>query len=204
MIKKLILFFIRRYNLQDEILALQNESRIANCNKKVINDGGFFHADASVENLKGDKSLIRIGKGTHVRGQLLVFRFGGEIQIGSNCYVGEGTRIWSAERISIGKNVLISHNVNIIDTNSHEMNSVERIERYKQLVETGHWESRGSVITAPIILKDDCWISFGATVLKGVTIGNGSIVAANSVVTKDVPDYAIVAGNPAQVIKYTT
>jgi acetyltransferase-like isoleucine patch superfamily enzyme len=204
MIKRLILFFIKRYNLHNEILALQNESRISNCNNKVINEGGFFYADASVENIKGDKSLIRIGKGTHIRGQLLIFRFGGEIQIGDNCYVGEGARIWSAERVSIGNNVLISHNVNIIDTNSHEMYSVERAERYKQLVGTGHWEDRGNVVTAPIILKDDCWISFGASVLKGVTIGKGAIVAANSVVTKDVPDYAIVAGNPAQIVKYTT
>jgi len=53
-----------------------------------------------------------------------------------------------------------------------------------------------------VIIKNDVWIGFGATIMSGVTIGNGAVVAAESVVTKDVPDYAIVAGNPARVIKY--
>lgn len=54
----------------------------------------------------------------------------------------------------------------------------------------------------PIIVKDDVWIGFGSFVLSGVTIGQGAVVAAGSVVTKDVPPYAIVGGNPARVIRY--
>lgn len=53
-----------------------------------------------------------------------------------------------------------------------------------------------------VVIENDVWICFGATVLSGVTIGNGAVVAANSVVTKDVPPYAVVAGNPAQFIKW--
>lgn len=53
-----------------------------------------------------------------------------------------------------------------------------------------------------IIIKDDCWLGYGVTVLSGVTIGQGAVVAARSVVTRDVPPYAVVAGNPAKVIKY--
>ena len=54
---------------------------------------------------------------------------------------------------------------------------------------------------APIVIGDDCWIGQYSRICKGVTIGNGSVVAANSVVTKDVPENCIVAGNPARVVK---
>ena len=53
-----------------------------------------------------------------------------------------------------------------------------------------------------ITIKDKAWIGFDCIVLKGVTIGEGAVVAAGSVVTKDVPDYAVVAGNPAVIVKY--
>jgi len=51
------------------------------------------------------------------------------------------------------------------------------------------------------VIEDDVWIGFKATILKGVTIGRGSVIAAGSVVTKDVPPYTLVAGNPAQIIR---
>jgi galactoside O-acetyltransferase len=53
---------------------------------------------------------------------------------------------------------------------------------------------------APIVIRDKAWIGFGAIVLKGVTIGEGAVVGAGSVVTKDVPDWTVVGGNPAQVL----
>lgn len=53
-----------------------------------------------------------------------------------------------------------------------------------------------------IVIKNDVWIGFGSTVLSGVTVGNGSVLAARCVVTKDVPDYAVVGGNPARILKY--
>ena len=55
---------------------------------------------------------------------------------------------------------------------------------------------------APIRISDDVWIGANATILKGVTIGTGAVVGAGAVVTRDVPDYAIVMGNPARVVKY--
>ncbi len=97
---------------------------------------------------------------------------------------------------------MISHICNIIDTNSHELDHQARIESYKRMLIEGHPKQRPDVISAPIVIEDYAWISFNVSILKGVKIGEGAIVAAGSVVTKDVPDWTIVGGNPAKVIKY--
>jgi galactoside O-acetyltransferase len=68
-----------------------------------------------------------------------------------------------------------------------------KIGRYK------NWEN---VKKAKIEIKDKAWIGFNSIILKGVTIGEGSVVASGSVVTKDVPDFTLVAGNPARIIKH--
>jgi acetyltransferase-like isoleucine patch superfamily enzyme len=57
---------------------------------------------------------------------------------------------------------------------------------------------------AEIIIGNDVWIGFNSTILKGVTIGDGAIIGANTVVTKDVPPFAVAVGNPPRIIKYTT
>ena len=179
-----------------------NSNKIAKCEAQVSKQNGSrFYENAIVYNAINDSSKIVIGKNTHIRGELLVFKYGGEIKIGDDSFVGEGSRIWSGDSLIIGNNVLISHNVNIVDSNSHEINHIERAERYIELISNGSWKTKGSIVTSPIIIKDYAWISFGVTILKGVTIGEGAIVAANSVVTKDVPDFTMVAGNPAKEIK---
>ena len=174
---------------------------VNNCNTKtILGEGSKFYPEATVDNSQSREN-INIGKNTHIRGHFLVFKYGGSIKIGNDCYIGDGTRIWSGESITIGNDVLISHNVSIVDTNAHEIDYIERAERYKDLLKNGAWDNKGSIITNPIIIKDNAWISFGAIILRGVTIGEGAIVAAGAVVTKDVPPYTIVAGNPAISVK---
>jgi acetyltransferase-like isoleucine patch superfamily enzyme len=169
--------------------------------KVLIHINSRIYSSSKVYNLSEKKELINIDENTHIKGELLIFKFGGEIKIGANCYIGEGTRIWSAENIEIGNNVLVSHNVNIIDTNSHEIDHQERSEGYISLLKNGHAKTQGSIISKSILIKNYAWINFNAVILKGVTIGEGAIVAAGSVVTKDVPDFTMVAGNPAKIIK---
>lgn len=158
-----------------------------------------LYPQANIYNLRQKEELINVGDGTHIRGELLVFAYGGQIAIGNNCYVGEGTRIWSGDSISIGNNVLIAHNCNIVDTNAHETHPVERARGYSSLIKNTHPKEKGTIKTKPIVIEDDAWISFSVSILRGVTIGRGAIVAAGSVVTKNVDPFTMVAGNPAVV-----
>lgn len=180
----------------------QNECRINSFYKNVIaGKGSRFYSESNVFNFRNTPRSIQIGEGTHIRGEILTFAFGGEISIGSNTYIGEGTRIWSAEKILIGNNVLISHNCNIIDTDSHEIDHIQRAEGFRNIVNGGHSIVKGNVETSPIVLGDYVWLSYNVNVLKGVVIGEGAIVGAGSVVTKNVDPFTVVAGNPAVVIR---
>lgn len=127
----------------------------------------------------------------------------GKIQIGDNCWIGFGTKIRASKSIVIGNNCAISTEVLIQDNNSHPISKTQRREQYlnynsRQGIDLWNDET---VEQANIIIGDDVWIGFRAMILKGVTLGNGSIVAAGAVVTKSVPENCIVAGNPAKVVK---
>ena len=112
------------------------------------------------------RDRVSVGNNCVVAGELLTFADGGMIEIGDWCYVGEGSRIWSAQSISIGHRVLISHNVNIHDTNSHPMCHRQRHAHFRRIQETGHSESEFDIRKAAVSVGNDVWIGFGATVLK--------------------------------------
>lgn len=151
-------------------------------------------------NYRSDPSLITIGSGSRVGAELMVFGHGGRITIGSNCFVGEGTRIWSSNEVRIGNNVLISHDVNIHDTNSHSMSAARRRQHVSDIFHSGHPAFLPDVPDSAVVIEDDAWIGFNSTVLKGVRIGRGAVVGACSVITKDVPAFTVVVGSPARVV----
>ena len=84
-----------------------------------LRDSVVLHPEASLQVLSKRDNAIIVGERTHIRGELLTFWDGGQIEIGSDCYVGNGSRIWSQQRVQIGSHVLISHLVDIHDTNGH-------------------------------------------------------------------------------------
>lgn len=155
---------------------------------------------ARIRNIRGNSDHIRIGSHTLVAGELLVFAHGGSISVGDWCYIGEGARIWSSCSIEIGDRVLISHNVNIFDSMTHPIGALQRHAQFKAIMQTGHPLSI-DLGERPVWVKNDAWIGANACVLRGVTIGVGAIVGAGAVVTKEVPPFTIVAGNPARVIR---
>jgi acetyltransferase-like isoleucine patch superfamily enzyme len=155
----------------------------------------------SIINNLGIADKIQIGRKTMVRGELLTFAHGGEIHIGEHCYIGEGTRIWSARLIRIGDRVLISHNVNVFDNDTHPIEDPNaRHRQFIDIISTGH-PKHIDLNEKAVVIGDDVLIGCQSIILKGVSIGEAAVVSAGSVVTRDVPPYTIVAGNPAKIIR---
>lgn len=114
------------------------------------------------------------------------------IVFGKNCSIGSWNHISASNQIIIGDGLLTGKWVTIVD-NSHGETDFESLH-------TRPW-LRPIVSKGPIIIGKNVWIGDKATILPNVTIGDGAVIAANSVVTKDVPAYCVVGGNPAKIIK---
>jgi len=144
------------------------------------------------------KQDILLGRNTYIGAYSIITvnnKEGGKknssLEIGENTYIGELNNIRAGGgRVKIGNNCLISQNVNIIVTN--------HLYRRDILIRDNPWCEEKNFIE----IGDDVWIGCGAIILPGVVIGEGSIIAAGAVVTKDVPPYAIVAGIPAEILKH--
>lgn len=148
--------------------------------------------DAVIANCSGGPETISVGENTVVRGRLFTSGHGGRIRIGDWCYVGERTEIWSMDSITIGDRVLIAHDVNIHDGTQHSLDPAERHAHFKAILTQGHpRDPLPGVRAAPVVIEDDAWISFGVTILKGVRIGRGAVVAARAIVTRDVPPHTL-------------
>lgn len=166
----------------------------------VIGKNSVLYWGSEIVNIYGDKNRIIIGENTHIRGQLMTFAHGGFIKIGNYCFVGKNTNIWSAKKIIIGNRVLIAHNVNIFDSDTHPIDSRSRHRHFVEIVKKGH-PKEIELNEQEVVIGDDVWIGASSIVLKGVNIGKGAVVGAGSVVTKDVKPYTVVAGNPTRIIK---
>jgi acetyltransferase-like isoleucine patch superfamily enzyme len=114
------------------------------------------------------------------------------LTIGNNCNIGEQSHITAINCIMIGNNVLTGPRVLITD-NAHG-------DSLFKLLDTAPTE-RFLYSKGKVVIEDNVWIGEGAMIMPGVRIGKGSIIAANSVVTKDIPPYSVAAGTPAKIIK---
>jgi acetyltransferase-like isoleucine patch superfamily enzyme len=123
-----------------------------------------------------------IGHGTKIRAHE------GEVRIGSKSVLGQECTISSFQHVSIGRECIVADRVMLIDFD-HGVVETERPIRlqgiYKRDVRVGH----------------NCWIGYGACILRGVTVGDNAIVGTSSVVTKDVPENGVVGGAPAKLIR---
>lgn len=160
-------------------------------------------ASSTIRPHSPNRPSIRVGASTLINGELLTFAHGGYISIGEYCFVGRNTFIWSARRITIGSRVLISHGVNIFDNLTHPLGAAERHQQFRSLLTVGHPQAL-DLDEKDVVIEDDALICAGAYVLRGVTIGRGAVVGAAAVVTKDVPPWTVVAGNPARVVRTLT
>ncbi len=109
----------------------------------------------------------------------------GRVTLGDACLMSPGSRISASDEIILGDGCMLANGAYITDSDWH--GSYNRVDRADE--------------PTPVYLGDNVWVGDHATVLKGVTIGDNSVVAARSVVTKSVPENVVVAGNPARVVK---
>lgn len=165
-----------------------------------LSESTIIFPESSLEGIH-ENSII-IGNNTAIRGRIVTFPNGGKVSIGDDCYVGSNTQIWSEMEIFIGDRVLIAHNCNIFDSSTHPIDKEERHDQFMLILKSGFpVKDYTSLHKQGVIIEDDAWIAANCTILKGVHIGRGAIVSANSVVVSDVPPNVIVAGNPAKIIK---
>lgn len=166
----------------------------------------YFEKDVLFKNLPllliDDKASVHIGKGTTINSsnyqyhlnmfapcKLYADKPNATIKIGDNCRI-HGTCIHAFVSVTIGDNCLIAANTNIFDSNGHSLSMQNPSDRLFQ-----------TDIGKPIVVEDNVWIGANCMILGGVTIGEGSVIAAGSVVKKNVPAKAIFGGNPAILIK---
>ena len=125
-----------------------------------------------------------------------------EDRLGEGSMVTAPLQMVCADRVSIGKNVFINSNFLAMARGGITIEDDVLIAANVSLISNNHAPYERQVLTCkPVVIKKGAWIGAGATVLPGVTVGAYAIVGAASVVTHDVPDYAVVVGNPAKVVK---
>lgn len=148
---------------------------------------------------RAKNSIIKIGSDCLIEGNLVTETDDSILTIGNNTYIGGETVIDCVKSISIADDVLISYGCLLADSDNHSIRYSIRKKDLSDWKQRKHdWTTTNSI---PIQICRGTWVGAKAIVLKGVTIGEGSIVGAGSVVTKDVLPWTIVAGNPARIIR---
>lgn len=137
----------------------------------------------------GKKGDINIEEQCELCKGVVIKAYGGKVQIAKNTFLGEYVCIYGHGGVTIGSNTLIAMHTCIVSSN-HTIPKKDVLIR-----------SQGDILL-PVVIGNDVWIGAGCNILGGVSIGNGCVIGAGSVVTKDLPPYAIAVGVPAKIIKY--
>lgn len=140
---------------------------------------------------------IIIGRQSIVETRIIFERNDATISIGDRTFIGGGI-ITLADKVTIGSDVMIAWGVTVCDHNSHSVIFSKRKSEIDWPTGEKNWLF---VRYASVQICDKVWIGFNSIILKGVTIGEGAVIGAGSVVTKDVPPWVVVAGNPASIIR---
>lgn len=153
---------------------------------------------ASLSNSSGDRTRMVFADHVKILAEIELFERG-RITIGSGTFIGR-SKIFCAEKVDIGAGCWIADNVFIMDSDLHSTSMSRRVADAFSYTRTGELDYYTGIPTRPVRIETGAWIGAGAIILKGVTLFEGCIVGAGSVVTKDVPSRVIVAGNPARPI----
>lgn len=139
--------------------------------------------------LNGIKGSLIIKERCELSRGVIINCYGGKVILNNRIYLGEYVIIYGHGGVEIGANTLIAMHTCIVSSNHTIPSQGKHIRDYPDLL-------------LPVIIGDDVWIGANSSILGGVKIGKGAIIGAGSIVTRDIPDYAIAIGNPARVIRY--
>ena len=199
-------YFFKKYKEIKRDITLKKYSKYINIDENTVLLPEF-NVDIRDEQ-RSDDNILKIGKECMVACDIIFEKDTGKVVIGDRTNIGNDTKIISINSIEIGADVTISWGCTIYDHNSHSVYWNERkndnIRCLKDYIASGNSiksKEWNNVKSKAIKIEDKVWIGFDCVILKGVTIGEGAVVGARSVVTRDVPPYTVVAGNPARVVK---
>jgi acetyltransferase-like isoleucine patch superfamily enzyme len=164
--------------------------------------GVKLYADCGISVQKSDVNAtdrLKIGEHTYLQGRYSVGA-NGVLTIGKHCSFRSGTHLSVKDRITIGDHVFGAPNIFISDNNSHPLSPRLRKEMTESDPGSRLWKTNENVLSQPVTIETGVWLGLGVVVLKGVTIGQWSIIGAGAVVTKSIPPFSIAVGNPARVV----
>lgn len=194
---------IKSYYIMRELKKKKNYLKYG---KNVLFENTF---SLRLSNPEKGKTYVSIDENTLIGGNIIFETEKGSLTIGARTQISGGATIICRSNDIIGNDVIIAGGTILYDHDSHSIffekrkNDVIQVindsMKYHNPLKNKDWSS---VKALPIIIKDKVWIGRNVIVLKGVTIGEGAVIGAGSVVTHDVPEYTVVAGNPAKVVKH--
>ena len=145
------------------------------------------------------REAVSIGSGCALRA-IIRLEPNGRLTIGNDVYMGDGCIVSVMDNVSIGDGTLFAHGVQLFDNDTHPTDASDRVADFRKKL--GHRLPRPIAIGhAPVTIGKRCWLGMNSIVMKGVSIGDDTIVASGSVVVKDLPAGVIAAGNPARPLR---
>lgn len=187
-----------------EHLALHRRS---NYREELTRSRGDFSRLATVTNHADVQSAaardhLEVGDYAYIDGEIYLLAAESRCRIGHHSFLAAESRLWALGKITIGDFVHIAPRVDIFDNDSHSLDAEQRRRDAVASFETKTSRDWSTVAQADVVIEDDVWISTKSTILKGVRLGRGCVVAAGSVVTADVEPFTLVGGNPARTLRH--
>lgn len=146
---------------------------------------------------------LRLGDNVTIWRTSLAADVAATITIGDDCYLANASLVCTGA-ITIGSRVLVAGGVTIADSDFHPLGPAARIADTVALSPVGERTRRPPIEVRPVVIEDDVWIGYNATILKGVRVGAGAVIAPGALINRDVPPGAYMAGNPARAVEEPT
>lgn len=174
--------------------------------QRITRGMGTFSSTARVTSRTRVESLapadhLEVGDYSLIEGEIFLLAAESRCRIGHHAFLAADSRLWVLGTMTIGNYVLIAPGVDVFDNDSHPLDANRRREDAIDQFERGGVTIYRDVTADDVVIEDDVWIGTKSTIMKGVRLGQGAVIAAGSVVTRDVERFTLVAGNPAREVR---